>query len=373
MIFAVPHRRMTPYYIIFRMPQRARNSGSDVLVDREIGRFFARAVGEAGRIDPAYVRLWETLRDVWGAGGKRLRSRITILAYRAYGGTDMPAIVPVAASQELLHFSMLIHDDIIDRDYIRHGVPNVAGRHHSVYDGHAGSADDQLHYAHSAALLGGDLMLAAAHQLITESGLAPANKAAALSLLSRGIFEVVGGELLDTELSFMPYNPGDALKVARYKTASYSFVMPLVMGATLAGADVPAAHPLRAYAAALGVAYQLVDDILGVFGDEAATGKTVSGDIVEGKRTYMVERALALLSPRDAAVLLRTLGNPAATTGEIAEVRRLLETSGARAETERYIGLCANDAHAALDKLELTPAYRQKFTELIGTVTNRAA
>ncbi len=343
------------------------------LVDQTINGFFERSIDYATRVDPSYRQLWETLYGLIRSGGKRLRPKMTLMAYEAFGGRDIQNIVPIAAAQEFLHFSLLIHDDVIDRDYVRYGVPNIAGRYKVAYSSYVISPEDQTHYAHSAAVLGGDLMLSAAHQLIATSTLSDEQKTLAQGYLSHSIFEVAGGELLDTELSFAPYSDGDALKVARYKTASYSFVSPLMTGASLAGIDEHKTAALHTFAMSLGIAYQLVDDLLGVFGDEKETGKSTSSDIVEGKRTFLVERALARFSTADKTTFSQAFGNPTATAVEIENIKQLIESSGARKETDQKIQEYADEALRALDSLKLYGEHYDAFAAFIAKVTERTS
>lgn len=332
-----------------------------------------QSIKDAATIDPSYERLWKNLYTLIQSGGKRLRPQMTLLAYSAFGGKDIESIAPVAAAQELLHFSLLIHDDIIDRDYIRYGVANIAGQYKLTYSQFVAGKDDITHYSHSAAILAGDLMLSGAHQLIASCDLPGSAIATAQQLMSVGIFEVAGGELLDTELSFMPYKNGDALKIATYKTASYSFIAPLLTGARLAGASDEDIQVLRDYATALGIAYQLTDDILGVFGVEVETGKSTTGDIIEGKRTYLVEMALAAFSAADEAVFMRAFGNPDATTLEIEAAKRLLISSGARTKIEEKIADYTTTAQTSLGALSLPDEYHERFLQMTNRVTKRTS
>lgn len=343
------------------------------MIDETLHGFFERSIDYATRIDPSYRQLWETLYGLIRSGGKKLRPKMTLMAYEAFGGSDTKKVIPVAAAQELLHFSLLIHDDIIDRDYIRYGVANVAGQYRVAYSKYIGSSEEQTHYAHSAAILGGDLMLSAAHQLIANSDLTDEQKMLAQNYLSQSIFEVAGGELLDTELSFGPYADGDAIKVARYKTAGYSFVGPLMTGATLATISDKQAKNLHTYAISLGVAFQLVDDLLGIFGDQNQTGKSVSSDILEGKRTYLVEQALKMMSTTDKAVFSHAFGNPQATAAEVEGVRNLLESSGAKKQTEQKIQEYVKEAENALSELKLSSHHHDSFAKLISLVTERTS
>lgn len=349
------------------------NQESIPSINAVLTTFFEQSIDEARRIGPSYERLWEGLHHLISSGGKRLRPQMTLLSYAAFGGRNPDSILPVAAAQELLHFSLLIHDDIIDRDYTRYGTDNIAGQYKHTYSPFVNDESSLTHYALSAALLGGDLMLSGAHQLIADSQLPSDVIASSQRLLSRGIFEVAGGELLDTELSFMPYQKDDAIIVARYKTAGYSFIAPLLTGAQLAGASESACNTLRECAIALGIAYQLTDDLLGVFGDEQQTGKSITSDIIEGKRTYMAEIALETLSSTEMEMFMEGFGNLNATQSQIEMVRRLFESSGAKQKTEEKIEGYTTTALSCLELLNFSPDHHQGLLDLIEKLTNRDA
>ncbi len=341
-------------------------------VNETLEEFFERSIEDATAIDASYRQLWEVLYGLIRSGGKRLRPRMTLLAYDAFGGRDEASIVPVAAAQELLHFSLLIHDDIIDRDDIRYGTLNVAGRYKKTYAKFITDKDDQTHFAHGAAILGGDLMLSGAHQLVALSSLNDEQKTFAQRLLSQSVFEVAGGELLDTESSFVPYSDGDALKIARYKTAGYSFATPLLTGAGIAGTSDSRLGTLREFATALGIAFQLVDDLLGVFGEEATTGKSTTSDITEGKRTYMIEQAVRSMTVLEKNRFMSSFGNHAATADEIEDVKQLLVSTGAKAATEKRVNEYARTALALLDDLKFGENHHEAFLKLVKQVTERA-
>lgn len=360
-----------PRYNKETMSRTTTDTSHATLLDEVINGFFERSIDYATKIDPSYRYLWESLYGLFRSGGKKLRPKMVIMAYEAFGGQDVSVIIPVAAAHELLHFSLLIHDDVIDRDYIRYGVANIAGVYKLAYSQYVTSTDDQTHYAHSAAILGGDLMLSGAHQLIAASQLNDEQKMLAQSYLSQSTFEVAGGELLDTELSFAPYNEGDALKVAKFKTASYSFVSPLMTGASLATISDAQKIALHTYASSLGIAYQLVDDVLGIFGNEKRTGKSTSSDILEGKRTYMIEATLKQLSDSDRVMFMTSFGNPNATAVEVETVKRLIEKSGARQATEQKVHEYAKKAEKALNDLTLPSKHHEAFEAFITKVTER--
>lgn len=354
------------------MSDTVTKTDSLTMLDQIITEYFEQSINDASKIDASYRQLWETLYALIRSGGKRLRPKMTLLAYEAFGGTVSNDIICVAAAQELLHFSLLIHDDVIDRDYTRYGTLNVAGRYRELYSKFLPDNPDQIHFAHSAAILAGDLMLSGAHHLISSSNLPPEQKSIAQQLLSLSIFEVAGGELLDTELSFVPHTDGDAVKIARFKTAGYSFMIPLLTGARLANVDDARVEHLRHFAISLGVAYQLVDDLLGTFGEEAITGKSTTSDIIEGKCTYMVEQAANAMTVLEKSRFETSFGNKNASLDEVEEIKQILISTGAKAKTEQTIREYAEIASLSLKQLDLDENSYQKFAGLIRKVTERA-
>lgn len=343
------------------------------LLDQTFNAYFERSIKEAAVISESYQQLWQVIHKLFLSGGKRLRPKMTLLAYEAFGGQDIKAVIPVAAAQELLHFSLLIHDDIIDRDYTRYGVLNVAGQYQRSYAKFLNDNTEQNHFAHSAALLAGDLMLSASHELIATSSLDEQKKLLAQRLLSRSIFEVAGGELLDTELSFMPYSSGDALNVARYKTASYSFMIPLLTGAQLASASESDITNLKQFSVSLGIAYQLVDDLLGMFGDEDLTGKSTTSDILEGKMTYMAEQAIKVLSQEEKSTWDKLFGNQAASPQEIETIKTIFITTGAKQITEDKIKQYIKASEESLKSMNLDDKHQEAFEKLVKKVVERVS
>ena len=192
-------------------------------------------------------------------------------------------------------------------------------------------------------------------------------------MLAQSMFDVVGGELLDSEASILPYTAGDALKIALYKTARYSFVTPLLTGATLAEASEEQKQIMRQYAEVLGIAYQLVDDLLSMFGTEQETGKPTLGDIREGKRTFMVECAMDTMSTSEKILFNQAFGNQQATAESISQAKGLLITCGAKAKAEQMIADYKAKAYQAVDSLALDVPAKDKLTQLVSIVTERKA
>jgi geranylgeranyl diphosphate synthase, type I len=335
-----------------------------------LDNFFTENIVRSELLDTNYAQLWQTMHQLAKAGGKRLRPYFVMLAYAAYGGKDYPKIIPIAAAQELLHMSLLVHDDIIDKDYMRHGQANVAGVMRTIYH-EGGAADNTEHFANSAALLAGDLLISGAYQTIINSSVTSEQKLVALSNLSDAIFLVGGGELLDTETSFRPISVDDSLKIADLKTARYSFVSPLLSGAVLAGASQEQQDLLEEFGIALGIAFQLADDLLGIYGDPAVTGKSNLGDIREGKQTYLMLQALRLADPADKALLTACLGNPDLTAIQAAQAREIVTRSGAQTSCLEKIAAYCQQAKDILTKLDIPDEHKQAFQKIITKATER--
>lgn len=346
-------------------------TNSKTLVDGFLTPLFMQLTEDARRINPHYETLWQDIQKLYSAGGKRLRSYMTFLSYQAYSSKPIETILPAAAAQELLHMAMLIHDDIIDRDDIRYGVKNVAREYMDHYEELLAEASDRRHYANSAAILAGDLLISESFVLISETQVNPAAVVASQKLLSKAIFQVVGGELLDTEAAFRGADSADPLTIAEQKTASYSFVSPFLMGAILAEADQLQQDILQKLGEQLGIAYQLRDDILGVFGDEEKTGKSNSGDLKEGKRTLLLSEFRKLATPTQQQAFDATFGNHQATDEDVARMKQLLVESGAKASMEVLIDAYREHAFSLVSALDIDQSHRDAFTQLIDLCIRR--
>ncbi|HEX8390672.1 MAG TPA: polyprenyl synthetase family protein [Candidatus Saccharimonadales bacterium] len=344
---------------------------SKVLVDHALDVFFADGIAASSRISPQYRELWKDMQRLVTSGGKRIRPHMTFLAFEAFGGQDTSHVTHVAAAQELLHQCLLIHDDIIDRDYTRYGVDNIAGSFEAKYQSYVHETTERTHYAHGAAILAGDLLLSGAYKLLALSPLTPDTKAQVQTIFSDSILEVAGGELMDTESAFRSPDEIDTLAIARFKTASYSFTGPLMTGAVAAGAEPATLGSLQKFGIHLGVAFQLKDDLLGVFGDEAITGKSTTSDISEGKYTYLVEQFLSLAPEEDTALFYENFGVRNADDHRIETVKSLLVLSGARDACHAKIDQYEAVARMALEQLPISVEDRRKFEALIDTSLKR--
>ena len=350
------------------------------------------------------------------AGGKRLRPAFCYWGWRGAGGPDCPEIINAAAALELLHAGALVHDDLMDASDTRRGQPSV---HRQFEARHAGRGwhGSAAAFGAGVAILLGDLLICWTDEMFHASGLPPDALRRGRPVLDRMRTEVFAGQYLD----LLGQAIGDetvagALRVVEFKTAKYTIERPLHLGAALAGAgpagadDAPCARgaltgvggtagggsetagrdsgtadrdggtagrngsltaAYTAYGLPLGIAFQLRDDILGVFGDPAQTGKPAGDDVREGKRTVLLAIARSRATERQAQVIDRYLGDPLLDEAGTAEVRAAIAGTGAVAECERMIGRHVSEAIAALEGAPMTGEAREALAELAVTATAR--
>ncbi len=339
-------------------------------VDAVLGRFFSLAKKRAEALGPEYTELWCQL-EAGTIGGKRFRPRMVFAAYEALGGTDREAAACIGAAFELLHTALIVHDDVIDGDFVRRGGPNISGTFRD--SAKAAGADDAAaeHRGISAAVIAGDLALFNAYRLIDRSGVGDEMRGRLLEVMDDALFHSAAGELIDVDFSWVPDVPrvDDILTMERLKTAVYSFECPLQAGAILAGASDETVATLGDFGREIGIAYQLVDDLLGVFGTEAETGKTTIGDLREGKRTVLVAYA-ASAEGWDAVRGL--LGKSDLSDAEADTLRRHLVDCGARSFTEGLARYYANRALARLVEPHIPAALRAELHPVADDVLRRA-
>ena len=306
------------------------------------------------------------------AAGKRLRPAFCYWGWRGAGGEDGQAILVAAAALELLHASALVHDDVMDGSDTRRGRPSL---HRRFAIRHAeqrwrGSPES---FGMGAAILMGDLLLSWTDGMYHASGLPAGALRRGQAVLDLMRTEMIAGQYLDLLGQAAGNETLDsALRVAAYKTARYTIERPLHLGAALAGyPDGPVPAAFSAYGLPLGVAFQLRDDILGVFGDPAQTGKPAGDDVREGKRTVLLAIARARAGAAQARVIDERLGDPRLDEAGAAEVRAVITDTGALATCEAMIGEHIAEALAALGQAPITDEAKAALAELAVAATAR--
>ncbi|WP_196791056.1 polyprenyl synthetase family protein [Motilibacter aurantiacus] len=284
--------------------------------------------------------------------GKRLRPAFAYWGWRGAGGPDGDAIVAAASSLELLHACALIHDDVMDDSDTRRGQPSVHKRFAAEH-GAAGWHGTPDGFGLASAVLLGDMCLVWADQMLWTSGLGQEAVQRAQPLYDRMRIQLMAGQYLDVlEQARGSQSVESSLRVARFKSAKYTVEGPLLLGAALAGAGQATMAAYTAYGVPIGEAFQLRDDVLGVFGDPAETGKPAGDDLREGKRTVLVAEAVAQATPGQRALVERLLGDPELDAAGVTALREVIVDTGALARTEQLIAERRDTALAALGTAE---------------------
>jgi geranylgeranyl diphosphate synthase type I len=345
-------------------------------ISRALAEFLDHQRAVLTAMSPALAPVVDEMREL-AAGGKRLRPAFAYWGWRgALTAADGPAedeaaVLRAVAALELVHASALVHDDVMDAAQTRRGRPathvGFAARH-----GSGGLGGDPGSFGTGAAILIGDLALVWSDELLGRSGLSAPALARARGVWDTMRTEVMSGQYLDLlrAAGGMP-GPEGALTVARYKSAGYTVQRPLQLGAAIAGAPERVGEAYSAVGLALGEAFQLRDDVLGVFGDPAVTGKSADDDLREGKRTLLIALAEQAADATGRRLLADVLGKPDAGPDRLDALRRLLVATGARTRVEERIAErtaqarsaiaaapIAEDARAALDALAVAATAR---------------
>ena len=323
--------------------------------------------GVSDDLDP----LVEAVTDLL-SGGKRLRPAFCWWGYRGAGGADTEEALRAAAALEFLQACALIHDDVMDGSATRRGMPSAHHRFAMLHRGSEWLGSPEA-FGVGAAILLGDLCLSWADELLLTSGVPAEHLGAAKRVYDEMRTELMAGQYLDQlEQARGGGSLERAMRVVRFKSAKYTIERPLHMGAALAGAgpDVMAAY--SGYGLPLGEAFQLRDDVLGVFGDPGETGKPAGDDLREGKRTVLIATAMDRATPAQAAQIRRHLGDPGLDATGVALLRAVTSETGALAHAEPLPTSPTDRALTALDSVDLQAPAPEVLTGLAYAATRRS-
>ena len=334
---------------------------------------------QAARLDelgPDLGSMVDVITDLL-QGGKRLRAAFCYWGWRGAGGPDSPQIVEAAGALELFQAAALLHDDVMDDSDTRRGRPAAHRRMASLHRGNGWTGDGQR-FGVAAAILAGDLCLSWSDEMLTRSGLGTEQLDRGREVFDLMRTQLMGGQYLDVLEQVLSEGAGGgtterARRVIRFKSAKYSIEHPLLLGGALAGASRDLMASYSAYGLPLGEAFQLRDDVLGVFGDPAETGKPAGDDLREGKRTVLVAEALAHASPSQAAQVRRRLGDPRLDAEGVAVLREIIVETGALDVVERLVDELVEEAAKALDGAAVAEPTRGVLAELVEAATARQA
>jgi geranylgeranyl diphosphate synthase type II len=342
-------------------------------VEERLDRFFTERISAASAYDPSYRRLWESARDA-ADGGKRIRPRFVLLAYRGLGGVERDVACTGAVAYELLHTAFLLHDDVIDGDTVRRGRPNTAGEFAADAVAHGASAVRARRWGESGAILAGDLLLHAASTVLARADTDEWTRERLLDILDHSVFVTAAGELADVALSERLGDDApaleDVLAMTEHKTAAYSVSGPLMTGALLAGGGEDVLASLAEYGRLVGIAFQLGDDLLGVFGAEDVTGKSIVSDLRQGKETSLIAYARGTARWEEVAP---SLGRGDLAPHEAGRLATVLEECGARRFVERLLADHVDRAVALLDSPSIPSALAEPLADVARSCIGRIA
>jgi geranylgeranyl diphosphate synthase type I len=338
-------------------------------VESRLARLFDEELARWKAVDPELKAPLESLRQLVLAGGKRLRPAFCYWAFVGLGGDPADHhVVDAGAALELLHTSALVHDDVIDASRTRHGIDTA---HVDFARRHSGARwrGEAQRFGEGVAILAGDLAAVYADRMLGWSPVPAVREIfdeLRLELNVGQFLDLVGSVQRDTTLD-------QARLIARYKSGKYTVERPLHLGAALT--DHPRLDGVRAafsaYGLPLGEAFQLKDDLLGVFGDPSITGKPVGEDLREGKPTMLYALAKERAAGSDARLLADRFGSADLSSDEVAAIQRTFERTEARVDVEDTIKRLVDEALMAVDEIPVTPGARTSLIELAGFVAGR--
>lgn len=306
-------------------------------------------------------KLYSDLAEI-SSGGKRMRGFLVYLGYIAAGRRNLRKILPISLAVEIMHTFLLIHDDIIDESDTRRGKMTIHRRYEKFFG---------EHYGLSQGVLIGDIACFEAFKLVNKSDFDAKTKIECEDRLCNVLLETAYGEALDVEYSHGKAKIADILTVADLKTARYSFVGPMTVGAVLAGVGSSKIRAIEDFGLKIGLAFQLRDDILGVFGDEKFLGKSTLSDMREGKNTLLIFKTRELASRKDLGLIDRLWGKRDANKGDLETIKKIIKSCGAYAWCTGEMGRFRDQAITNVNSISKDQKLRSVLVEMSDFIVTR--
>lgn len=339
--------------------------------DREIAKYLDEKIASAKKEDMVSAQALEYVKKFALAGGKRIRPALMHYSYLGSGGKEMEKIIKASIGIELIHLFLLIHDDIIDNDSKRHGMDTINARYEKIGK-RIFFKKDNKHFGNSMGIMIGDMVNALGNDAIFSSGFPADLVMKALSKVQGIVSFTVVGEMKDVYIEYRnKASEKEIMKMYEYKTAKYTIEGPLHLGAVLGGASDEFCAKLSRYAVPVGIAFQIQDDILGIFGSEKKLGKGVGSDIAEGKKTILVVKALEKSSGSDRKKLQRILGDRNLNAEKINQFRNIIINTGSLEYAENLAGKLVLEGKEALEEIKIAPAAKDFLLGMADYMTSR--
>lgn len=347
-----------------------------IRVQRDLTNFLAEQIQYLGEIGTELIPVAEAMNAFLLDGGKRLRPLFAYCGYLAAGGEDDDAIIGAVSSLELLQACALIHDDLIDGSDTRRGKPSIHRWFEAIHQNEelSGSA---INYGASAAVLLGDLALVWSDQMLHRSGITSDALIRSLLIHDEMRVELMAGQFLDVhEQALASQSVARSLKIARFKSGKYTVERPLHFGVSLAQPDQQKRSTYTTifseFGLPLGEAFQLRDDLLGVFGDPTVTGKPAGDDLREGKRTVLMAMTQDRATEQQERIISKLFGEPDLSAEGIEELQMIITNTGARGHVEELIEKLTLTALDALNRDEIDSSAHALLSELASNAVQRS-
>lgn len=339
-------------------------------INSELEGFFEKKIRQVRDISPHAIELMKHLREFNLRDAKRIRPIFLVFGYRCLRSPkDESDIIKAALAAELMESFLLVHDDIIDNDDIRRKKPTL----HKVYgESSKKYRTDHAHFGKSMAIIGGDILAILGSEILLSTNFKDSLKLRAIEKFNRVVINTGFGEMLDviSEVD-NKISEKDISRIHELKTAKYTIEGPLHIGAILAGAKKHHLNTLSKYAIPLGKAFQIQDDILGVFGDEKKTGKPVGSDIKEGKKTLLILKALENSNLKDRMRIKHALGSRNLKKQQLSQVRNIIKDSGSLQYSRDLAKKLAEKAKSAISRSSLKKEGREFLIDIADYIINR--
>lgn len=306
--------------------------------------------------------LFKSIKEFVLRKGKRVRPTLFVIGYLGFSKKEIKGLYTSALSLELLHDFMLVHDDIIDKSALRRGKPSM----HTMLNEYLKKYTDAKFNGQDLAIVIGDVMYAMALHTFLSINVDVARKEKALKKLIEAALYTGSGEFIELLCGIKDIaqiSKNDIYKIYDLKTAYYTFACPLTMGAILGGASDAEAEKLFSYGVSLGRAFQIKDDILGIFGDERKTGKSALTDLIEAKKTILVWAAYKRASAKDKARIKAILVKDNIRLSDLAHMRKAIVTGGALAYAKREVSSLHQKADEIIASSKMYPSYKTLLLE----------
>lgn len=342
------------------------------ILDQELKNYLSGKIREAGKISPYAKEMAEHITDLTLRGGKRIRAALMFYSYLAHGGKDKDNILKASMSMELSETYLLIHDDIIDNDSLRRGGMTINTSYRQIGENKYHDKCNTRNFGNSVALLAGNIAASMSNEILATSNFKPTDIQRAMLELNRTYIVENYGQMMDMLSQLRDdITKDDVILIHQLKTVPYTFDSPIKIGAILAGADDSELNKLEGYSVPLGTAFQIQDDILGMFGSEEKLGKPVISDLKEGKKTLLILQAMSKATPKQHETIVINLGNKRTTLNALRDVREVVVATGSLEYSKNLATRLVKKSIANLTELNLKGEGKEFMLEIADYMINR--